>query len=101
MSERASQKAKAEIESFMDDDGDAVYVLDIEFAPDSSFEDKIKLMKDSGYDDFLYTGLGSNEGITDKNMEEYLWGQDVMDHLELDSMETEEEIDGLEPDMEY
>ena len=71
---------KTPVDSFKDEDGDTVYVLDVVFK-DGSFMDKVEQVLNAGYGDFLFGELGLSDGITDKDRVEYLWGSDVQDHL--------------------
>lgn len=71
---------KTPVDSFKDEDGDTVYVLDVVFK-DGSFMDKVEQVLNAGYSDFLFGELGLSDGITDKDRVEYLWGSDVQDHL--------------------
>lgn len=71
---------KTPVDSFKDEDGDTVYVLDVVFK-NGSFMDKVEQVLNAGYGDFLFGELGLSDGITDKERVEYLWGSDVQDHL--------------------
>ena len=64
----------------IDSDGDLVFVLDMTFSSDS-FQGKVDQAIEAGYEEFLHSELGTDNGITDSNKEEILWGSDVQDHL--------------------
>ena len=67
------------LRTFKDKSGDVIYII-----PKVKFTGKIQKDIEATLEitgEFLYSDLGSNEGITDRNKNIVYWGTDVQDNL--------------------